>query len=386
MDWMHNALDERKEMANYRSLYPSKKSKNKIAINRKTYLNFSSNDYLCLSENSFVIKKAKQYIKKWGTGSTSSRLICGNYQIFDDLEKKIAKWKKTESALLYSSGYLANLGIIPHLIPAEGKYYLDRLCHASMIDAIQVSKKKWTRFQHNDLQDLENCLQKDSAINHKAILVESVYSMEGDRVNITQLIKLVEKYHCILYIDEAHATGIWGNAGAGLGSKYQLDKHPQVVYMGTLGKAFGSAGAYFAGNLLIKNYLINFSRTFIYNTAPSPAVVGAVEGSLQVMQNNSQWGRELLKKCQSFRKKLLNENIPLISGDSQIVCVLTKENQRALNLSHFLKSRGKLVVAIRPPTVPADEARIRISINRLHSEKQLNDLAKDIIGFFRSTQ
>ena len=379
---MHSDLDERKKTANHRTLYPCETSKNKITIDGKTYLNFSSNDYLCLSEDSFVIKKAKQYLKKWGAGSTASRLICGNYQIFNELEEKIAQWKKTESALLYGSGYLANLGIIPHLIPAEGKYYLDRLCHASMIDAVQLSKKKWTRFQHNDLRSLEHCLQKDKSIHHKAILVESVYSMDGDRADITQLIKLIEKYHCLLYIDEAHATGLWGSAGAGLGSKYQLNKHPQVVYMGTLGKAFGATGAYFAGNLLIKNYLINFSRTFIYNTAPSPAVIGAVEGSLQAIQNNPQWGRRLLKKSQSFRKKLLKENIPLVAGDSQIVSVLTKENQRTLNLSDFLKSRGKLAVAIRPPTVPIGKARLRISINRLHSEKQLNDLAQDIISFF----
>ncbi|MEK7376298.1 MAG: 8-amino-7-oxononanoate synthase, partial [Candidatus Margulisiibacteriota bacterium] len=266
----------RKEDGSFRQIkHLSSRVNVEIEIDGKKYIDFSSNNYLGLSNHPKIIEAAKNAIDKYGAGSLGSRLLSGSFDIHDELEAKTAEFKQKEAALVFNTGYQANVGIISTLAGKKDMALSDKLSHASIIDGIRLSGASHFRFKHNDMAHLEDVLKRErKRFRHVLIISESVFSMDGDLAPLKQLAGLKKKYDCLLFIDEAHATGVFGKTGAGLIEQERLSDKVDLI-MGTFGKAMGSFGAYLACSRLMKNYLINACRSFIYSTALPPVVIAA---------------------------------------------------------------------------------------------------------------
>ena len=371
------------ETSSYRFLTPYKKKSGRFQSSQKNFINFSSNDYLSLSTHAKLIKSSKKYAEKYGVGATASRLVSGDSLIFHECEKWICRFKECESALVFNSGYSANVGILPALADRKTVVFMDRLIHASLIDGIRISGATWLRYQHNDMSHLESLLKKNAKVEKKIIVTESVFSMNGDKSPLKAMHAMCEYYDAYLYVDEAHSSGVMGEKSKGLVYDNGLSNSKRVIGMSTFGKAMGSYGAYFFGKKLIKDWLINQARSFIFSTALPPAVIGANIAALKVLINNPNWGRALLSKANHFRANLIEKGIPLIEGDSQIISVLTGENNETLDCADFLKKKGFLCVGIRPPTVSKGKGRLRLAVNRGHKLKELDKLAKTLEQYFK---
>ncbi|HMA99435.1 MAG TPA: 8-amino-7-oxononanoate synthase [Spirochaetota bacterium] len=357
----------------YRQLYYYENYGIKIKYQKKIYINFCANDYLGLAKNKTVINSALKYLKKHGCSATASPLICGCNTLYRQTAARLADFKKTETALIFSSGYLANIGILNTFITPRTGVFMDRLCHASIIDGVLLSKSRWFRYQHNNLNDLEKKLSQNKKNTNKIIITESVFSMDGDLAPLKELKYLADKYKAFLYVDEAHATGVYGSCQEGRATESNLNNQDNVLLMGTMSKALGNCGAYWAGPAWQKQYLINKARTFIYNTGLPPAVLGGVYGALQYLAKHPRRGRKVLAKADAFREKAHRAGLPLLSSTSQIVPLKTGSSEKALHLADYLKAHNILAVAIRPPTVPDGKARIRFTFSADHTRK---DIAK----------
>ena len=319
-------------------------------------------------------------------GATASRLVCAHNQSFEECERRVCDFKECQSALVFNSGYGANTGILPALADNKTMFLLDRLCHASLVDGVLLSGAKWSRYGHNDLDGLERLLKKHSAIKKKIVVTESVFSMDGDRAPLADLHGLCERYQAYLYVDEAHGSGVVGKQAQGLVCEAGLSQSPRVIGMGTFGKALGSYGAYFFGSQLIKDWLINRARSFIFSTALPPPVLGANIAALKILKKHPEFGRQVLSKAAAFRANLKSRGLPLICGDTQIVSIATGSNQDTLACSDFLKTRGLLGIGIRPPAVPPGTGRIRVAINRGHTPKELDRLAEALERYFKTRE
>jgi len=358
----------------------------KLRFDGRELLNFSSNDYLGLSTEPSVIEAAIQATREYGTGGLSSRLVSGHSALCESLEQELADFKKNEAALVFPNGYSANLGIVSAFFSSETVFFMDRLCHASLIDAVKAGGQTFHRFRHNDLEHLEKLLVAEKKSGDFVILSESVFSMEGDLAPLEDLIQLAKKYTARLYVDEAHATGVFGECGEGLSARAGLGKEGvlqpgQSLVMGTFGKALGNYGAYFSGTVLQKKWLVNKSRPFIYTTALPPGVLGGIRGALSFLKSRPGLGKELLEKSERFRKRLESEGFSLIHTDSQILSILTGDNETTLELSVWLFEKGFLCAAIRPPTVEPGRARIRLTICRGHGDEDFERLVVALKAF-----
>ena len=364
-------IKERKEEGTYRSIsHLSARNNVEIEIDGKKFIDFSSNNYLGLSSHPKIIDAAKRALDKYGVGSLGSRLLSGSFDIHDDLEAKTAEFKQKEAALVFNTGYQANVGIISALCGKEDMVLSDKLSHASIIDGIQLSGASHFRFRHNDTPHLEDILKRERKnFRHVLIISESVFSMDGDLAPLKELADLKKKYDCLLFIDEAHATGVFGKTGAGLIEREKLSDKTDLI-MGTFSKALGSFGAYIACSRLMKNYLINTCRSFIYSTALPPAVIAADIASIDAVKEERQRSVELLENSGYFRGLLKKKGLKAF-GDSQIVPVVIGENKPAVELSDKLKEKGFWVLPIRCPTVPKGSARLRFSLNYGHSKGML---------------
>ncbi len=354
-------------------------------------INFSSNDYLGLSTEPSVIEASIQAVREWGTGGLSSRLVSGHSLLCEQVETEMAAFKQSEACLIFPNGYSANLGILQSFVTSQSVCLVDRLCHASLIDAVRSSGAKFLRFRHNDMDHLEKLLKEEEKKNASAelfILTESVFSMEGDLAPLKECAALAKRYKAYLYVDEAHATGVFGRYGEGLSVGAGLGKSGDfpagnALVMGTFGKALGNFGAYFSGTERQKKWLINKSRPFIYTTALPPAVIGGIGGALAYLKSHPGIGASLLEKSRQFRKRLLEEGMELIPSESQILSILTGDNETTLALSNHLLSKGFMAVAIRPPTVEPGRGRVRLSICQGHNQEDLEGLLKALKDFRR---
>lgn len=363
---------------------PYQKSRHWVKIGGQKLLNFSSNDYLSLSEHPKLKQASKRYAHLYGVGATASRLVCAHSPTFEECEQRLCAFKTCESALVFNNGYAANLGILSALADKQTVVLLDHLCHASLIDGVLLSGARLKRYRHNDLEHLAKLLKQNAPQEKKIVVTESVFSMDGDRAPLNALHSLCEEHDAYLYVDEAHATGVMGPIANGLVADAGLSKSPRLLGMGTFGKALGSYGAYFFGSPVIKDWLINTARSFIFSTALPPSVIGANIAALKLVQENPFWGRELLAKAKTFRSELDARGIPLISGDSQIISVLTGSNENTLACADFLKQKCILGIGIRPPTVPPQQGRIRLSIARSHTVAHLKQLSTILEEYFYS--
>lgn len=382
MAGLEEFLKDRQERGLLRKLRPATSRQNgKIKFGDREYFDFSSNDYLGLSGHSELKKAAIEAIGKSGVGACASRLLSGDAGIFHQLEEAIAKFKGKEAALVFNSGYQANVGIISALFTKEDCIFCDRLNHASIIDGILLSQAKFFRFRHNDCQHLELLLKKErNKFKNALIITESIFSMDGDRAPLKELVKLKEKFNCQIMVDEAHATGIFGPNGSGLVEEEGLSAGIDLI-MGTFSKALAGFGAYLAASKTTVSYLVNTCRSFIYSTALPSSVIASNLASLKLVKDEPQRRKTLLSMAQMLRGKLEAKGF-CIKGASQIIPVILGDNLRALEFAKKIQEKGYWVMPVRPPTVPAGQARLRLSLNYCHDQETLNKLI-DVISEIR---
>ncbi len=371
-------LEKRAEEGTLRRLTPiSSRRSGRIQSDGKEYIDFSSNDYLGLSGHPRLIEAAKAALDEFGAGTSASRLLSGSLAIHHRLEEKVARFKKKESALVFNSGYQANVGILSSLCAQGDVIFSDKLNHASIIDGMALSGARVFRFFHNDPDHLESLLKRERDKFKKALIItETVFSMDGDRPSLKRLAGLKAMYNCRLMVDEAHATGIYGEDGSGMVSEEGLSDEVDLI-MGTFSKALGSFGAYIAASREITDYLINTCRSFIYSTSLPPATIACNLASLEMVKQEPHRRERLLSLAEYFRSALAEMGFQ-VRGSSQIVPIIIGENARTVKLAGILQDRGYWVLPIRPPTVPAKEARLGFSLTFHHDKNILKNLLDDI--------
>jgi len=378
MERIEEFLKERAESGLLRILQPiTSKVKGKVRVSDKDYIDFSSNDYLGLSGHPKMAEAAAKAMQEFGTSGTGSRLLSGDFVLHHQLEEKVARFKDKEAALVFNSGYQANVGIISSLCGKKDCIFSDRLNHASIVDGILLSGVRFFRFRHNDVGHLEGLLKKERRnFDNAFIITETVFSMDGDICPLKDLVALKEKYDCKILVDEAHATGILGKNGSGLVEEAGLGSKIDFI-MGTFSKALGSFGAYLASSQKTVDYLVNTARSFIYSTSLPPAVIGANLASIELIKEEPQRREKLKSLWQYFRGALKNNGFK-VAGDSQIVPVIIGENEKVVAYAKKLQEKGYWVLPIRPPTVPQGEARLRFSLTAHHSKEILDRLIADL--------
>lgn len=339
-------------------------------------LSFCSNDYLGLAQHPALATALKAAVDTAGVGSGASHLITGHHQLHESLEQELADFVGIPAALLYSTGYMANLGIVGALLGRDDALFADKLNHASLNDAAVLSRATLHRYGHNDLTALERLLSQSQA-KRKLVVVDAVFSMDGDLAPVPELLTLCERYDAYLLLDDAHGFGVLGKYGAGILDHFGIHS-PRIIYMATLGKAAGVAGAFVAGEAVLIDYLIQQSRTYIYTTA-SPAILSAsLLASLQVMRTDEARLAHLHALIRLFKTNLILDHWHLMPSETAIQPVVVGSNEAALRLSEHLLTLGMLVPPIRPPTVPKDTARLRISLSAAHSEADVLRLVSAI--------
>ncbi len=338
----------------------------------RALVNFSSNDYLGISQHPLLKQRAIAWMDEYGTGCGASRLVTGNFEIFDQVEEKLARLKGTESALIMGAGYQTNLSLLAAIANQKSFISCDRLSHNSLLQGAMLSQARWSRFHHNDLSDLRKRLHSAAAKNAESrwIVSESVFSMDGDVADLDQLVACAQNENAQLLIDDAHATGVLGKNGMGLtSSKPEID-----LIVGTFGKALGSYGSYIACSKQMRDYLINFCGGLIYSTALPPPVLGAIDAALDLVPTLDQERRRLSEISDYVRNRLNDFGFSTLNSSTQIIPVITGSEKSALNLSNHLEERGILALPIRPPTVPDGTSRIRLSLSAAHTDQQLESL------------
>lgn len=343
-----------------------------MQVNGKMMLTFCSNDYLGLANHPEVIKAFQQAANQYGVGSGAAHLVNGHSRLHQQLEEALAEFTHRERALLFSTGYMANLGLTTALAERYATVYQDRLNHASLLDAAQLSGAKLVRYPHNDLQQLAKRMETHTS-GQKLIVTDGVFSMDGDLAPVRKLANLAKQHDAWLIVDDAHGFGVLGETGAGLLEAEHLAQEDAVL-MGTLGKAIGTAGAFVAGSSDLIEYLIQTARPYIYTTAQPPAIAAASLASLKLVQAES-WRREHLKELiQMFRHGAAQLGLALMPSSTAIQPILVGENAKAVAISQQLEQMGILITAIRPPTVPPNTARLRITLSAAHTQQQIERL------------
>ena len=355
-----------------------------VEIGGRRLINFSSNDYLGLANDPRLREAATVAIAEFGVGTGASRLISGNLPPHLRLERALAKWKGTEAALCFSSGYAAALGTIPALIGKDDVVVLDKLCHASLIDGAKLSGAVLRVFPHNHLRKLESHLewaQREHPGKRVLIITESVFSMDGDRAPLRELVELRKRFGALFMLDEAHAVGVIGPNGRGLAAEENVSDEIDVQ-MGTLSKALGASGGYICGPRTLIDWLINRARSFIYSTAPPPAIAAAALAAVDFLASAEGEERRLLLW---ERIRLMQQLLPRaelkgedVAAGSAIFPLLVGDEKAAIDLANGLQSAGFLVPAIRYPTVAKGAARLRITVTAAHKAAQIEALCEMI--------
>ncbi len=377
-DWIENGLKELREMGLNRTLRKFEAVGGKFHDEAIKTLNFSSNDYLGFARNERIIAAGVAALKSYGAGSASSRLVTGTLPCHQELEQSLAKLKGYPGALVFGSGYLTNLGIIPALVGRQDAVFADRLAHASLIDGTIMSGADLKRFQHNDPNHLAKLLRNNKTAKRRLVVTESVFSMDGDLAPLKEIAATCAEHGAMLLVDEAHATGIFGASGAGRVRELQLENQVDIS-MGTLSKALGVYGGFIACSTPLRDWFINRARSFIYSTALPPTIARAAAEALSILEKNPTLGQELLKRADIFRRRLQEAGFNTGKSASQIIPLIVGKNTKAMRLAERLREKRILAVAIRPPTVPEGTARIRLSVTLDHSKFDLEQAADQII-------
>ena len=351
-----------------------------VEIEGRQILLLASNDYLGLAMHPEVIQSAIEATQRFGTGAGASRLISGSLPPHQELESALAQFKGTEATLTFSSGYLANIGTIPALVEQGGLILADRLCHASLIDGCRLSAADFRIYRHNDTDHLRSLLAKRRQVRRTLIVTDGLFSMDGDLAPLPELSRLAQDYEAELYIDDAHGTGVMGPHGRGTAEHFNIE--PQIPFhMGTLGKAFGSSGAYLAGTSIVIRYLMNTSRSFIFTTAPPPSSAAAATAALRILQREPERRARLWANRERLFSGLTHMGFSLSPSASPIMPILVGNADTALSFAEHLFVEGVYAPAIRPPTVPDATSRIRVTVTSEHTSSHLDQA---LIAFQRA--
>ncbi|MGR9115694.1 MAG: 8-amino-7-oxononanoate synthase [Gammaproteobacteria bacterium] len=339
-------------------------------------INFSSNDYLGLANHPDVVKAFKEAVDDYGVGSGSAHLICGHSAAHHALEEALAEFTGRDRALLFSTGYMANMGVISALAGRGDTVFEDRLNHASLLDGGLLSGANFKRYAHADIESLDRLLETKGG--RALIVTDGVFSMDGDFAPLKALSETARRRNAWLMVDDAHGLGVIGANGGGIVEYYGLSQQEVPVLVGTLGKAFGTFGAFVAGSEEMVETLIQKARTYIYTTAIPSAVAAATAASLEIVRTEV-WRRDKLASLtERFKRGAEQLGLPLLPSNSPIQPVLIGDSQRVMAISRHLTEKGFLVGAIRPPTVPSGSARLRVTFSALHHEDQVDRLLETL--------
>lgn len=349
-------------------------------VEGREMLAFASNDYLGLAAHPEIARALADGALAWGAGSGASHLVSGHLRPHETLEQRLAAFTGFARALTFSTGYLANLAVTPTLAPGrDDAIFADRLNHASLIDAVQLSRARHHRYPHNDMAALERLLAASDA-RTKVIVSDAVFSMDGDLAPLAELLALAERFDAWLVLDDAHGFGVLGPHGEGSLAHCGIPPHPRVILMGTLGKAAGVGGAFVAGSELVIDYLLQKARSYIFTTAQPPAVACALVKSLALIAAGDARRARLQALIRQLQEGLAGLPWALLPSQTAIQPLIVGDNEATLALSQALWERGLWVAAIRPPTVPAGTARLRISLSAAHSEADVARLVDTLKG------
>ena len=335
-------------------------------------IDLSSNDYLGLATHPLLRQRMAEAVAREGCGSTGSRLLRGAREAFSSLERRFAAFKGSEKSLYFSSGYLANLAVLATLPEAGDVIYSDERNHASLIDGARLSRARRVIFPHRDTAALDHLLREDTDPGQKFIVTESLFSMDGDFAPLAELAALCREHSAVLIVDEAHAVGIYGRRGSGLLESAGIG---DAISINTAGKALGVAGAFVAAPAWVVDFLIQRARTFIFSTAPPPPVAAALDAALTLVESEPWRRQQLFARAAFLRRRLTEAGLPVAPEVSQIIPIVLGGNERALEAAFALQREGFDVRAIRPPSVPAGSARLRLSLNVNLSESTLDRFA-----------
>ncbi|MFA6013801.1 MAG: 8-amino-7-oxononanoate synthase [Gallionellaceae bacterium] len=370
---LQTALDERKTRGLLRSRRTlSSPQTPHIVVDGISYLAFSSNDYLGLANHPQLITVLQQGAQQWGVGAGAAHLVNGHFVPHHEAEQQLATFVGKPAALLFSTGYMANLGVVQGLVGRGDSVFADKLNHASLNDAMLLSRANIKRYRHGDLQQLTQLLEQTPS-GRKLIITDAVFSMDGDVAPLPELLALCEQHDAWLYVDDAHGFGVLGEQGRGSLAHFGLSS-PRIIYMATLGKAAGVSGAFVAAPEVVINTLINQSHSYVYTTASPPALAVALIQSLKLIAHGDDLRAHLQQLIKQLREGLVGLPWQLMPSATAIQPLLIGDNLQALQLSEALRERGIWVAAIRPPTVPQGTARLRITLSAAHCAADVDQL------------
>jgi len=343
-----------------------------VVIDQKRVIQLSSNNYLGLANHPVLKQAARTALEQYGTGSGASRLITGNFALYEELEGAVARFKGTEAALVFATGYQANIGSISALLGPGDLIYSDALNHASIIDGCRLSGAQTIVYPHRDVAALEELLHRNkSESSNRLILTDGVFSMDGTIAPLPDLLALAKRYDCWLMVDDAHATGILGNQGKGTAEFFGLAEAVDIQ-MGTFSKALGSLGGYIAGSRKLKDFLVNSCRSLIYSTGLPPAVLAANRAALDLVENSAELRQGIRARSSFVREELVKIGYNTLGSETQIIPILIGEASLTMDFSHYLFTKGVFAHGIRPPTVPEGLSRVRISVMATHEWDDLH--------------
>lgn len=374
LEFISKELSELEKNGLYRRLRKITSSQDaEVEIGGKKYLSFCSNNYLGLSTHPKLIEASVRATQKYGCSAGASRLVSGTMQLHADLEDRIARFEEKQAAILFTTGYTANVGAITSLVGEEDTVILDRLNHASIVDAARLSRAKMQVYPHKDMEKLEAILKRSQKYRRRLIITDGVFSMDGDMAPLPEIVSLARKYEAYTMVDEAHATGVIGAKGRGASEHFNIEDELDII-MGTLSKAVGSLGGFVVGEHSLIEFLKNKARSFIYTTALPPGVCTASIAGLDVIEHEPEFRKKYWEKVNLLKKELLGLDFDLMGTETQILPVLVKDAQKTMEISLYLYEMGILIPAIRIPTVPKNTNRLRISIMATHTLEDLDKL------------
>lgn len=336
-------------------------------VDGREFVSFCSNDYLGLANDPALVEAAIAGARQWGVGSGASHLVSGHLAPHEQIEQELAAFVGAERALFLSTGYMANLAIVPALVGRDDAVFADKLNHASLIDAVQLSRAHSVRYPHADLAALEARLAASTA-KRKLILTDAVFSMDGDLAPLPELLALAERFDAWLVVDDAHGFGVLGPHGRGACAHFALPASPRLIYMGTLGKAAGASGAFIAGSATVVEWLLQRARTYIFSTGSSPLIACALRASLTLIAAGDARRAHLVALTEQLRQGLADTRWRLLPSPTAIQPIVVGDNHAVVALAEALYARGLWVPGIRPPTVPQGSARLRVSLSAAHTE------------------
>ena len=348
-----------------------------ITLEGRRLISMASNNYLGLANHPALKQAAITAIRQWGVGAGAARLISGTLSPHHHLEEDLGRFKQVEAVLTFGSGYSTNLGLLPCLLDRNGLILADRYCHASLIEGCRLARARFRVFQHNDAEHLESLLKKRKAKCPTLVVTEGVFSMDGDVAPLPDIITLCKSYEASLLVDDAHGTGVMGKNGRGTLEHFGVNP-ADVIQMGTLSKALGAFGGFVAGSSSLKDYLINTSKAFIFTTAAPPSMAAAASAAIQVIQSEPERRQRLWENREFLFTELKGLGIPLTDTRSPILPIMVKTPEAALKMSDTLYEAGIYVPAIRPPTIPKNSSRLRLTVSSEHTKNELQTVIQAI--------